>query len=144
MSRPTYTGTLSPNADAASTWNTITNATSSGSSNVADLVDDASAYDANQEIFKNQPLSWWLEGMLSGVVFYTPISNTVNWSYNSFQIDRALTDVIIPNRTDSSVRDQNSMTLNLKDNNCLLLKCTRTMPGPRPQPQPAPAPAPPV
>jgi len=82
MSKPTYTGTLSPNALPTSTWNTITNATPSGSSQIEDL--DEGAYDANQAIFKNQPLSWWLEGILSGDVYYTPISNAVNWSYKSF------------------------------------------------------------
>ena len=129
MSSVVYTGTLSPNAQADSTWYTVTGGTPAGSSDLTTLSTEPEAFEANQQVFMNQPLSWWLACMLSGDVSYTPISGEVNWSYKTFQIGRPITDVIIPNRTERSVRGDTSFTIVLQDNNCLALQYERQLPG---------------
>jgi hypothetical protein len=60
----------------------------------------------NQRVFMNQPLSWWISELNSGKIKYTPVSNSVNWSYENasgsiFYIDRSVTNTIIPNKTKS-------------------------------------------
>jgi hypothetical protein len=136
----TYTATPST-AALTETYYTLKKQTpDAGSSSLADLstdnypadrvpLTDAQGYNlpnpANQVIFKNQPVSWWIEGINSGSIVYTPVSNTVNWSYTNgttqyhMVIDLSL--FMIPNRTGSVNRDPTTMktTVTLQDNGVL-------------------------
>ena len=55
----------------------------------------------NQLIFMNQPVSWWLENLNSGAIYYFPFTNHVNWAYKKvsaeIHIDVEITNLIIPN-----------------------------------------------
>jgi len=71
--------------------------------------------EANQQVFMNQPLSWWISELNSGKIKYTPVSGDVNWSYTNdsgseFHIGRSVTTLIIPDRTQSSQMDSATMT----------------------------------
>ena len=71
--------------------------------------------ESNQHVFMNQPLSWWLEELNSGTIQYTPVSSNVNWSYvnasgSTFHIARTVTNIIIPNKTQSVERDSKTNT----------------------------------
>jgi len=87
---------------------------------------DVNGYDlpnpANQVIFKNQPVSWWIAGINSGSIVYTPVSNTVNWSYvvgeTQYHILYDTSSFMIPNRTDTVDRNRETKmtTVVLKDN----------------------------
>lgn len=65
----------------------------------------------NQEIFMNQPMTWWVESLNTPLqsVKYAPVSNYVNWSYtgnsNVYHIGRPISDYLIPNSMASSVID---------------------------------------
>lgn len=94
------------------------------------LVADSSAvpYEANQEIFKNLSLAWWVQGLNTGTVQYRPVSNEVNWAFvnsegKDVNIAKEITDLIIPNRTASVTRDAETKTMRwiLEDNGCLVM-----------------------
>lgn len=94
------------------------------------LVADSSAvpYEANQEIFKNLSLAWWVQGLNTGTVQYRPVSNEVNWAFvnsegKDVNIAKEITDLIIPNRTASVTRDDETKTMRwiLEDNGCLVM-----------------------
>ena len=96
----------------------------------ANLVADSSVvpYEANQEIFKNLSLAWWVQGLNTGTVQYRPVSNEVNWAFvnsegKDVNIAKEITDVIIPNRTASVIRDAETKTMRwtLEDNGCLVM-----------------------
>lgn len=96
----------------------------------ANLVADSSVvpYGANQEIFKNLSLGWWVQGLNMGTVQYRPVSNEVNWAFvnsdgKDVNIAKEITDVIIPNRTANVIRDAETKTMRwtLEDNGCLLM-----------------------
>ena len=98
--------------------------------NVTNLVADSSAVpnEANQEIFKNLSLAWWVQGLNAGTVQYRPVSNEVNWAFvnsegKDVNIAKEITDVIIPNRTASVIRDAETKTMRwtLEDNGCLAM-----------------------
>lgn len=98
--------------------------------NPANLVADSSAvpYGANQEIFKNLSLAWWVQGLNTGTIQYRPVSNEVNWAFvnsdgKDVNIAKEITDVIIPNRTASVIRDAETKTMRwiLEDNGCLAM-----------------------
>jgi hypothetical protein len=114
-----------------------------GSSSVADLstdnyppdrfpLKDVNGYDmpnpANQVIFKNQPVSWWIAGINTGSIVYTPVSNTVNWSYvvgeTQYHMVTETSSFMIPNQTDSVSRDSTTKatTIVLKDNGVFNMK----------------------
>lgn len=125
-------------ADQASTYYTLNSQTpGAGSSSIDDLstdnypadrvpLKDVNGYDlpnpANQVIFKNQPVSWWINGINSGSIVYTPVSNTVNWSYvvgeTQYHILYETSSFMIPNRTDTVDRNSTTKmtTVVLKDN----------------------------
>lgn len=71
----------------------------------------------NQLILKNQPMSWWVENLNSGAIYYFPYTNYVNWAYKSeldtveIHIDIEITDLIIPNELAGSSKS----TLEYKD-----------------------------
>jgi hypothetical protein len=90
---------------------------------------------ANQEIFKNLPLSWWVSSINAGAVQYRPISNTVNWAYvtpesNDIHILYDITSIIIPNKTDTITpnHDTGETIIVFQDNTCICM--TRSMPMP--------------
>ena len=88
----------------------------------------------NQRVFMNQPMSWWLENLNSGVVFYLPYSNFVNWGYkdassNVYHIDIAISDMLIPNRTKDIQKDpsSNAFTIRFEDKYGMSRTDTRTI-----------------
>lgn len=96
--------------DSTRTFNILTNTTASGSSNLNTLSSTnyatgvSTPNTANQAVFKNQPLSWWLASLNSGAVKYTPFSNDVNWAYvdsntNVIHISIEISNILIPNKT---------------------------------------------
>ena len=133
MNRSVYT--LNGSQSASATINTLTNTPSTGS---ADLSTLSSSVETNTLVFKNQPLSWWLESLNSGAVKYTPISNDVNWSYFSpsgqqFHVRIELSNLLIPNRSKSSSRsaDNSSFTVTYEPKFSLERTDTMRMPGSR-------------
>lgn len=67
----------------------------------------------NQEIFMNQPISWWLNGLNThSYIKYTPVSDYVNWAYisgsNVFHIGIPVSNSIIPNTVITSHIDSTS------------------------------------
>jgi len=147
----TYIATLSPSANAGSTFNTVTGSipgpsadptmlsTENYPADNVPLMDSSGLYKmpntANQEIFKNLPLSWWISSINSKTVQYRPVSNTVNWAYvtpdeKDVHILYDISVVLIPNTTESAVTDDTTgmITVTLKDNNCLCMKQTMQMP----------------
>jgi hypothetical protein len=124
---------LNGSQDATATLNTLTNTPSTGSTNLSSL---STSVEANTLIFRNQPLSWWLESLNSGAIKYTPVSNDVNWSYFSpsgqqFHIRIELSNLLIPNRSKSSSRnaDKSSFTVTFEPKFSLERTDTMTMPG---------------
>jgi hypothetical protein len=108
--------------DATKTLFQLTNVAASGSSNLASLsttnylaAGETAPNPANQLVFKNQPLSWWLASLNSGAVKYTPVSNDVNWAFvdankNDVHISIEISNLLIPNKTASVERNPGSMT----------------------------------
>ena len=106
--------------DDTKTLFTLTGVTSSGSSDLSTLSTnnypssgDSNPNAANQLVFKNQPLSWWLTSLNSGDVKYTPVSNNVNWAYydsnkNAYHISIEISNLLIPNKTASVKRNQDT------------------------------------
>jgi hypothetical protein len=133
-----YVATPSPSAAATSTYYTLKGETpDAGSASIADLstdnypadrvpLKDVNGYDlpnpANQVIFKNQPVSWWIDGINGGSIVYTPVSNTVNWSYvvgeTQYHMLLEMSSFMIPNRTEKVDRDPATKmtTVTLQDN----------------------------
>jgi hypothetical protein len=124
-----YEASVSPSALADACFQSVKGDTITAV-DAANLVADSSAvpYEANQEIFKNLSLAWWVEGLNAGTVQYRPVSNEVNWAFvnsdgKDVNIAKEITDVIIPNRTASVIRDAETKTMRwiLEDNGCLLM-----------------------
>jgi hypothetical protein len=108
--------------DAKQTLNTLTNTVPSGSSDLASLSTtnyliegDTKPNPTNQVVFKNQPLSWWVSSLNSGIVKYTPVSNDVNWAYvdvnnNSIHISIEISNLLIPNKPQRVAKNPGSMS----------------------------------
>lgn len=100
--------------DATQTLNTLTKANPVGSNDLT-KVSSTSPTKENQVIFMNQPLSWWVASLNSGVIKYTPIGNDVNWSYipssgaGPVHISMTVSNLIIPNKTKKVDRNSGSM-----------------------------------
>jgi len=117
----TVTSAFTLTGDATKTLNTLTNTAVTGSSDLATLsttnylvAGDQTPNPVNQEVFMNQPLSWWLASLNSGKVKYTPVSNYVNWSYvdtnkNVIHISITISNLLIPNKTSGVTRNAGSM-----------------------------------
>ena len=117
----TVTSVFALTGDATQTLNTLTNTYASGSSDLATLsttnylvAGDEMPNPVNQEVFMNQPLSWWLASLNSGVVKYTPVSNYVNWAYvdankHVYHISITISNLLIPNKTSEVTRNSSSM-----------------------------------
>jgi hypothetical protein len=90
---------------------------------------------ANQLIFMNQPMSWWLTNLNSGKVRYMAFSKYVNWVYVPsepsmpqnvapetpmpetirYHIDMSVSSLFIPNMPDKNTRDLSmNMTVTFK------------------------------
>ena len=108
--------------DATKTFNTLSNLAVTGSNNLSNLsstnyvvAGQSTPNPANQAVFKNQPLSWWVSSLNSGAVKYTPVSNDVNWAFvdqnkNAIHISIEVSNLLIPNKTKSITRNPGSMT----------------------------------
>ena len=143
----TYTASAST-ANATDTYYSLNSLTpDAGSANAADLstdnyhadrvpLTDVNGYDmpnpANQVIFKNQPVSWWIDAINAGSIRYTPISNTVNWSYfdsdsNQYQILYAVSTYMIPNRTASMDDNRETMVTTIVFHDNQVMNMSQTM-----------------
>jgi hypothetical protein len=86
---------------------------------------------SNQDIFKVQPLQWWVDNLNAGSIIYTPYSNKVSWSYitvagDKIHITSEITNVIFPKvvldfQTDSITRNATATFVN---NGYMSLKST--------------------
>jgi len=134
--KTTYTASLSPSCVLDASFNSV-------KGNSVDVVDVANlgfstlnyptgsqAPNAdNQVIFKNVPVSWWIDGLNAGNIQYRPVSSLVNWGFvdslkNEIHISKEITDVIIPGRTEKvEMIDNSPFNTNIKmvDNNVMLL-----------------------
>ena len=125
MPRSTTTSSYTLNGNDTETINGLMAMPVEGSSDISTLstnnyptVNKTMPNPDNQRIFMNQPLSWWVSGLNSGTIKYTPVSNEVNWSYvnssgNTIHISRNLSNVIIPNKSSSVRRDSSLKTLTI-------------------------------
>jgi len=115
------TSVFTLSGDGSRTFNTLSNVPASGSSDLATLskvnyeVAGSKPNAANQVVFKNQPLSWWVASLNSGAVKYTPFSNDVNWAFidasnNVIHISIEISNLLIPNRTASVSLNSGSMS----------------------------------
>ena len=115
------TSVFTLSGDGTRTFNTLSNIAASGSSDLATLskvnyeVAGSKPNAANQVVFKNQPLSWWVASLNSGAVKYTPFSNDVNWAFidasnNVIHISIEISNLLIPNRTASVSLNSGSMS----------------------------------
>jgi hypothetical protein len=116
------TSVYSLTGDATKTLNELTKTTPTGSSDLKTLSavnfvnpTDTLPNATNQLVFMNQPLSWWLASLNSGLVKYTPVSNNVNWSYFSpngsqVYIGIAISNLLIPNKSVGASKNASSMT----------------------------------
>jgi hypothetical protein len=116
------TSLYSLTGDGTKTLNALTNTVATGSSDISSLSavnyvkpTDTTPNAANQLIFRNQSLSWWVASLNSGLVKYTPVSNYVNWSYfspNGSQIHIGIdvSNLVIPNKSSGVTRNASSMT----------------------------------
>ena len=130
-----YEASVSPSARSDSSFQSI-KGMSVTVVDVNNLVEDNSAvpHVANQEIFKNLPLAWWVQGLNEGTIQYRPVSNEVNWAFvnssgKDVNIAREITDIIIPNRTANMVRDAETKTMRctMQDNGCLAMTSINNM-----------------
>ena len=109
----------------------------------ADVAALGDVFEANQNVFKSLPMSWWVSNLNSGNVQYYPFSNDVNWAYfpsledmdKCFHISVEISNALIPNRTDTVSRNDAdpdagvgyTMTVVMQPNNFLRLSVTRPM-----------------
>ena len=116
------TSVYSLSGDATKTLNVLTNKPVAGSANLSSLstvnypvANDSKPNAANQVVFKNQPLSWWLASLNSGAVKYSPVSNDVNWAFidtnkKAIHISIEISNLLIPNKTAKVEKNPGSMT----------------------------------
>ena len=143
VTSPVHVASLVDDARANDTFYTGVSPAAEGvvpSSDVSALGD---GFEANQNVFKSLPMSWWVSNLNSGNVQYSPFSNDVNWAYfpsledkdKCFHISVEVTHSVIPNRTDTVNRNPgdleagvaSSMTVVMQPNNFLRLSVTRPM-----------------
>ena len=72
--------------------------------------------ETNQLVFMAMPMSWWLSGLSSNAVKYTPVSSNVNWSYVNasgavFYVSRHISDLLLPNRIQTVTTDVSNNTM---------------------------------
>ena len=140
---PVHLASLVDDARANDTFYTGVSPAAQGVVPCADVATLGDGFEANQNIFKSLPMSWWVSNLNSGNVQYFPFSNDVNWAYfpsledkdKCFHISVEVTHAVIPNRTDTVNRNPgdleagvaSSMTVVMQPNNFLRLSVTRPM-----------------
>lgn len=145
-----FTSEFSYNGDATSTLNSLTNVLNPAPVNLSVSIDSLLSTDnypspavvnvdapnaANQLVFMAQPMSWWLSVLSSEKVKYAPVSNNVNWAYVNasgvlIHIGMPISNLLIPNHTQSSSRDASSnlMTIVFEPKLGMCRTDTATMP----------------
>jgi hypothetical protein len=144
----TYAASLLNDSSADNTFYTVTGTpapsplpTTLSSNYPADSSSGSNPNPENQAYFKSQTLTWWVSNLNSGNVHYYPFSNEVNWAYfpdlsdknTCFHIAVEITNVIIPNMTDTTSRNpptgeesgRGSVVITMRPNNCLRMTVTR-------------------
>lgn len=129
----TYTAALSPSCTLDASFNSVKGESvvpvDIGFSTVNYPTGSQAPNAENQVIFKNVPVSWWIDGLNAGNIQYRPVSGLVNWAFidsakNEIHIAKEITDVMIPGRTAKMEMIDNTH-LNTKiimvDNNVMLL-----------------------
>ena len=147
----TYTASVVDGAEATATYNTLKGGIAGSSSDLAELsaenypADNVPLKDshdhlmpnsANQEIFKNQPISWWASAINAKQVQYRAVSNTVNWTYvtpdgKDIHIRYDISSSIIPNKSNTVSMNTiaGTHTCVFKPTACLNLASVTSMPG---------------
>jgi hypothetical protein len=143
VSSPVHLASLVDDARVNDTFYSGVSAPSGGVVPCADVATLGDGFEANQNVFKSLPMSWWVSNLNSGNVQYYPFSNEVNWAYfpsvaeadKCFHISVEITNALIPNRTDTVSRNDadpeaglgSTMTVVMQPNNFLRLSVTRPM-----------------
>jgi hypothetical protein len=145
VSAPVHLASLVDEARANDTFYSGVSPAAEGVVPCADVATLGDAFEANQNVFKSLPMSWWVSNLNSGNVQYFPFSNDVNWAYfpsvedkeKCFHISVEITNAVIPNRTDTVSRNEvdpdaepgvrPKMTVVMQPNNFLRLSVTRPM-----------------
>jgi hypothetical protein len=132
----TYTASLSPSCVLGASFNSVkgdsvvgVNVANLGFSTVNYPTGSQAPNAENQVIFKNVPVSWWMDGLNAGNIQYRPVSGLVNWTFidsqkNEIHIAKEITDVIIPGRTEKVEMIDNTpfnTKVKMLDNNVMLL-----------------------
>ena len=133
------TRTYSYSGNTAATLNSLTNATNVTNLTIADLsvnnyptgdANNSMPNEANQLIFMNQTMSWWLDALQNKKVIYTPVSNYVNWSYKNdnveYHISITISDLLIPNSSKSTEFNNDTQLVTIVYNEKLGMGCTET------------------
>lgn len=128
-----FSSQFSYTGDATATLNSLTNVHNAAPVNLSVSIDTLLSTDnypspavanvdapnaANQLVFMAQPMSWWLSGLASEKIKYAPVSNHVNWAYTTasgavVHIGMPISNLLIPNRNQSSTRDASSNVMTL-------------------------------
>jgi len=143
VSVPAHVASLVDDARANDTFYSGVSPAAQGVVPCADVATLGDGFEANQNVFKSLPMSWWVSNLNSGKVQYYPFSNEVNWAYfpsvaetdKCFHISVEITNAVIPNRTDTVSRNDadpeagvsSTMTVVMQPNNFLRLSVTRPM-----------------
>jgi hypothetical protein len=143
VTSPVHLASLVDDARANDTFYTGVSPAGEGVVPSADVTALGDVFEANQNVFKSLPMSWWVSNLNNGCVQYYPLSNEVNWAYfpsvaevdKCFHISVEITNALIPNRTDTVSHNDASpeagvsstMTVVMQPNNFLRLSVTRPM-----------------
>lgn len=140
---PVHLASLVDDARANDTFYSGVSPAAEGVVPCADVATLGDGFEANQNVFKSLPMSWWVSNLNSGNVQYYPFSNDVNWAYfpsleekdKCFHISVEISNALIPNRTDTVSRNEadpeagvgGTMTAVMQPNNFLRLSVTHPM-----------------
>lgn len=140
---PVHLASLIDDARANDTFYSGVSPAAEGVVPCADVSTLGDGFEANQNVFKSLPMSWWVSNLNSGNVQYYPFSNDVNWAYfpsleekdKCFHISVEISNALIPNRTDTVSRNDAdpeagigpTMTVVMQTSKFLRLTVTRPM-----------------
>ena len=143
VTSPVHVATLVEDACANDTFYSAVSPAAEGVVPCVDVAALGDDFEANQNVFKSLPMSWWVSNLNNGCVQYYPFSNDVNLAYfpsvaktdKCFHISVEITNALIPNRTDTVSRNDAdpdagvgyTMTVVMQPNNFLRLSVTRPM-----------------
>lgn len=135
--------TFTYSGDVSATLNTLTNAMNP---DLSKSLDDLSKenYDAsldprtaipnaaNQSIFMNQSIVWWINNLNSGTIKYYPFSNSVNWVFTSssgdVHIDVSVSSLCIPDVIQSQSIDASGNMITVFQNKFNVSRLDSMMP----------------